>query len=54
MTGLVYSNFDRKIHIRGDLKDTGETLLSVVHQQGLPEVDPLPRGPDLPRGHDGA
>lgn len=27
MTGLVYDNFDRTIHIRSDLKDTGGTLL---------------------------
>ena len=27
MTGLVYQNFDRKIHVRDDLKDTGGTLL---------------------------
>ena len=27
MTGLVYQNFDRKIHIRDDLKDTGGNLL---------------------------
>jgi hypothetical protein len=26
MSGLVYSNFNRKIHIREDLKDTGGTL----------------------------
>lgn len=27
MTGLVYENFDRKVHICPDLKDTGGTLL---------------------------
>ena len=27
MSGLVYTNFNRKVHIREDLKDTGGTLL---------------------------
>jgi len=27
MTGLVYDNFDRKVHIREDLQETGDTLL---------------------------